>query len=1008
MPFTNNQSSGTGGGGLFQITGPGSITGSATVFSLNKALAGSGGAIHTEGSGLTMDGVALKNNEAAAGGGGLFNAGTATTVGQGEIAENKAPSGAGILNTGTATFTNVTVSANTTSSPTTFEEIRSDGAGATVNLVLSTVFAASANSTDLTGLGHAALQSANGGAITLSSSLIGGTCNTPLTSSGGNLETPGNTCGLTGAGDQHSVAAKKAKVKSLALNGGTTRTRAIGTKSAAVDEANLANCGMLGGVTADQRGVTRVQAAACDVGAFEKKGNPGDVPTAANRAQLQNLLNDASNDTIVLAASNSVGGVFAGGQLDINRDVDILGHGDGSTIESNVAGTRVLQVGDGSNAISVGLSDLSIAGGDSAGNGGGVWLRGNANLDLENVTIEGSSAAGDGGGVYADTGTTLSLVNSTLSGNIAGNEGTAIRSAGDLELDHVTIVDPAGASGAGSTVEHSTGDLSATNTILDGKCATSDGTPATSSVNLLTGTPACGFTQVADLRLDALRDNTGSNGNHPKTHALETASLALDAATLETQDDDQRGEPRAVDGLRDGPKSDAGSFEAQPLLVDRTDDAAAATACTAAANDCSLRGAIQTANGQAGYDLIGVPVIGGPSTTYTLTGPGGGDLDITQPVGIVGLGATPSDVVISGGGIDRAFDVAAPTGISNVTIRDGSASTGAGVQVQSAGTLEMKDVVVTNNTATLHGGGISADANANVQLDNVDVANNDALGNPGVGQVIQGGGIWATGAGTVSLTSGSTVTTNAAEDQAGGSVADGGGVWLGGGRELTMVGGSITDNTAERSGGGIAISGGASAELTGAPVIQGNEATTGDGGGVLVSGASPDSKIEISSAGPGYAYVRTNTAGGNGAGLAVLAGADAELTRVALNQNNPATDGTPVFVQGLGSTISLDTCDVRSDWDFAAIERGGAQASVTLKNTVIAGGGGGAADLPNANDGVECVNGPFTSQGGNQEENDGILIDNPDPPPPPDVPDVRGCVSNPVEFVPRALLPLQP
>ena len=51
--------------------------------------------------------------------------------------------------------------------------------------------------------------------------------------------------------------------------------------------------------------------------------------------------------------------------------------------------------------------------------------------------------------------------------------------------------------------------------------------------------------------------------------------------------------------------------------VDRTDDTVAATACTAAPNDCSLRGAIIAANADASADpsIINLQ----PATTYNLT-----------------------------------------------------------------------------------------------------------------------------------------------------------------------------------------------------------------------------------------------------------------------------------------------------------------------------------------------------------------------------------------------------
>ena len=71
-----------------------------------------------------------------------------------------------------------------------------------------------------------------------------------------------------------------------------------------------------------------------------------------------------------------------------------------------------------------------------------------------------------------------------------------------------------------------------------------------------------------------------------------------------------------------------------PITVDRTDDAVAASGCTAAPNDCSLRGAVAFANLNPGT------TINVPAGTYSLNIPGGategfngdnsiGDLDVT-------------------------------------------------------------------------------------------------------------------------------------------------------------------------------------------------------------------------------------------------------------------------------------------------------------------------------------------------------------------------------------------
>src|SRR5687767_1117501 len=116
------------------------------------------------------------------------------------------------------------------------------------------------------------------------------------------------------------------------------------------------------------------------------------------------------------------------------------------------------------------------------------------------------------------------------------------------------------------------------------------------------------------------------------------------------------------------------------LNVDRSDDTAAATACTAAANDCSLRGAIIKANTTPGPDPVVINLQ--PTTTYNLTlsnatqenAAATGDLDITtstHTVTITGGGSTgPSATNIDAAGLntgnmrDRIFHVTA----SNVTL----------------------------------------------------------------------------------------------------------------------------------------------------------------------------------------------------------------------------------------------------------------------------------------------------------------------------------------------------
>src|SRR5688572_33354090 len=69
--------------------------------------------------------------------------------------------------------------------------------------------------------------------------------------------------------------------------------------------------------------------------------------------------------------------------------------------------------------------------------------------------------------------------------------------------------------------------------------------------------------------------------------------------------------------------------------VDRTDDTAAATGCTAAPNDCSLRGAIIAANSTPGADPVVINLQAATTYNLSLTNPtqenaaATGDLDIT-------------------------------------------------------------------------------------------------------------------------------------------------------------------------------------------------------------------------------------------------------------------------------------------------------------------------------------------------------------------------------------------
>ena len=179
--------------------------------------------------------------------GGIHNYGIMTLT-NGTVSDNACSAdceGGGIRNEGTKT--NSTVSGNTSDR---------DGGGiihardGTLTIVNSTV---SGNTAMLGGTAIAVE-----GTMILTNTLIDGTCTNSVTSNGYNIESPGDTCGF----DQAGVSAVLLDLQPLANTGGPTQTHAITTDSEAF---NAGTCE----VDEDQRGVTRPQGPACDVGAFE-------------------------------------------------------------------------------------------------------------------------------------------------------------------------------------------------------------------------------------------------------------------------------------------------------------------------------------------------------------------------------------------------------------------------------------------------------------------------------------------------------------------------------------------------------------------------------------------------------------------------------------------------------------------------------------------------------------------------------------------------------------------
>ena len=250
---------------------------------------------------------------------------------------------------------------------------------------------------------------------------------------------------------------------------------------------------------------------------------------------------------------------------------------------------------------------------------------------------------------------------------------------------------------------------------------------------------------------------------------------------------------------------------ANPVTPEVTVDTTADTVGTAmsdttpnCASPCSLRKAIQYANRDLRY---GSTVIHLPAGDYVLTRPqddsdlaSGGDLSVYGRTRIVGAGAATTIIEQSPNVAERVFEVYAPLQVSGVTIRNGRANGdgrgGGGILVQSQGSMEMSESVVTHNQASIasqgfdsgYGGGIGVHTfpGHTVVLHEVTISANNAEAG--------GGGVDVKG-GSLTIYN-STISANTCSPA---GTCHGGGAFTS--AALNLTNDTIDGNTADQGGG---------------------------------------------------------------------------------------------------------------------------------------------------------------------------------------------------------------
>jgi CSLREA domain-containing protein len=330
-----------------------------------------GGAIAGLGT-LTLRRCLVANNQAAGGGGGIFWRGT-LTVDQCTIAGNRATGSGGTSSfaggggifafLGPATITNSTLTGNTTAA---------GGLGGGGALLFFTIPVSLVNDTIE---GNQAPQGEGGGLLvaapgTLANTIVagnqGGDCfnaGTPLTTDH-SLDSD-NSCGLVDAGSKPGV---NPLLGPLANNGGPTDTQALLAGSPAIDAGDNATC-----QPTDQRGVTRPQGPACDIGAYELV----EAPDCSHATASPNLLWPPNHKFVpiqITGVTNPGGGPVTITVTSIFQDEPVHSPGSGNTgpdgtgVGSSTASVRAERDGGGDGRVyHISFTATNASGGSCTG-----------------------------------------------------------------------------------------------------------------------------------------------------------------------------------------------------------------------------------------------------------------------------------------------------------------------------------------------------------------------------------------------------------------------------------------------------------------------------------------------------------------------------------------------------------------------------------------------------------------------------------------------------------------
>ncbi|MFZ2060650.1 MAG: choice-of-anchor Q domain-containing protein [Candidatus Binatus sp.] len=275
------------------------------------------------------------------------------------------------------------------------------------------------------------------------------------------------------------------------------------------------------------------------------------------------------NDTIVFNLSGTI--ALASGLPSVQHTLEIDGTGQTITIDGGGANSVLL---NSSGALT--LNNLTIANGETTGNGGGIFNAGP--LTVTNSTFLGNSAAA-GGAIFNSGSGTLAVTNCTFSGNSGAGGGAIHSDHGGTVTSSTFSNNSAGVSGAGAAILANNTTVEVTNSILSNStglnCGVQSGGVIGNGGYNISDDTSCGFGSSLGANGDTIGDDvnplpaTGglqNNGDPTDTIALQPNSPAVNAVPIaDCPPTDQRGDPRPDPGDMSN-ACDIGAFESIDAL----------------------------------------------------------------------------------------------------------------------------------------------------------------------------------------------------------------------------------------------------------------------------------------------------------------------------------------------------------------------------------------------------------------------------------------------------------